>query len=140
MGVLSEWVKEHQGVQQGKATGEYNNSAGHVTASVAFGGDVTFEGVKPKHPLDFAAGTLGALELGFRYNWLKIDQAVFPTGADPAKSVQEAKGFGLALNWQLSRNLKASGNYEQTSFTGGAPKDADRHTEKVLIGRFQAAF
>ena len=140
VGVLAEWVKEHQGVQQGKATGEYNNSSGHVTASVALGGDVTFEGVKPYHPVDLAAGTLGALELGFRYNWLNIDKAVFPTGADPTKSVQEAKGFGVALNWQLSRNLKASGNYEQTSFDGGAPKGADRHTEKVLIGRFQTAF
>jgi phosphate-selective porin OprO/OprP len=139
-GLLTEWVKEHQGVQQGKAFGEYNNSSGHVTASVAFGGDVTFEGVKPRHPVDLTAGTLGALEIGFRYNWLNVDKAVFPTGADPTKSVQEAKGFGVALNWQLSRNLKASGNYEQTSFTGGAPKDGDRHTERVLIGRFQTAF
>ncbi len=139
-GLLGEWVKEHQGVQQGKATGEYNNSAGHVTASVAFGGDVTYEGVKPRHPLDLAAGALGALEVGFRYNWLEIDDAVFPTGADPAKSVREVKGYGVALNWQLSRNLKASGNYEQTRYTGGAANGTDRKTENALIGRFQAAF
>lgn len=140
VGILGEWVKEHQEVQQGKATGAYNNQAGHITASVALGGDVTYEGVKPHHPLDLAAGTFGALELGFRYNWLKVDEAIFPTGADPAKSVQEAKGFGVALNWQLSRNLKAAGNYEQTAFTGGAAKGADRKTEKVLIGRFEVAF
>jgi phosphate-selective porin OprO/OprP len=140
VGILGEWVKEHQAVQQGKAFGAYNNSAGHITASFAFGGDVTYEGVKPTHPFDLAAGTLGALELGFRYNWLNIDDAAFPTGADPAKSVHKAKGFGVALNWQLSRNLKFSANYEQTDFTGGAAKGADRNTEKVLIGRFQAAF
>ncbi len=139
-GFLGEWVKEHQGVQQGNATGAYNNSAGHITASIAFGGDVTYEGVKPKHALDLAAGTFGAIEIGVRYNWLKVDGAAFPTGTDPAKSVQEAKGYGVALNWQLSRNLKASANYEQTRYTGGAAKGADRKTENVLIGRFQTAF
>jgi phosphate-selective porin OprO/OprP len=138
-GLLGEWVKEYQEVQQGKAKGAYNNQAGHLTASAALGGDVTFEGVKPHHPLDFAAGTLGALELGVRYDWIKLDDAAFPTGAT-ATSVHEAKSFGVALNWQLSRNLKLSGNYEQTAYTGGLAKGADRKTENVLIGRFQTAF
>src|SRR5205085_2324609 len=83
------------------------------------------EGVKPRHALDFAQGTWGAVELGVRYNWLKVDSAAFPTAADPAKSVSKAQGFGVALNWQLSRNLKASANYEQTSFDGGAAAGGD---------------
>jgi phosphate-selective porin OprO/OprP len=139
-GLLAEWVYEHQEVARGTATGAFNNSAGHVTASVAIGGDVTYEGVKPYHDLDLSQGGWGALEIGARFNWLEIDSAVFPTAADPTKSVSKATGYGLALNWQLSRNLKASGNWEETFFTGGASKGADRNTEKVLIGRFQVAF
>jgi phosphate-selective porin OprO/OprP len=146
VGLLAEWVKEYQEVAKGTTTGgfidtgAYNNSAGHVTASVAIGGDVTYEGVKPHHPLDLAAGTYGAVEIGARYSWLDIDGAAFPTGADPTKSVSKAQAFGFALNWQLSRNVKLSGNYDQTAFNGGAAKGADRNTEKVLIGRYQISF
>ncbi|HVZ89912.1 MAG TPA: porin [Polyangia bacterium] len=139
-GLLAEWVREYQKVARGTATGAYNNQAGHVTASVAIGGDVTFEGVKPHHALDVSQGYWGALEIGARYNWLDVDSAAFPTGADPTKSVAKAKGYGLAANWQLSRNLKLSGNFEETWFTEGAAKDANRPTEKVVIGRFQVAF
>ncbi len=139
-GLLAEWVREHQEVARGSATGAYNNSAGHVTASVAVGGDVTYEGVKPHHVLDLSQGTWGALEIGARFNWLEVDGAAFPTGADPTKSVRRAEGYGLAANWQLSRNLKLSANFEQTWFTGGAASGADRKTEDVLIGRFQVAF
>ena len=145
VGLLAEWVKEHQEVAELTTTGTtfgtgtYNNSAGHVTVSGALGGDVTYEGLKPHKPLDLAAGTFGALELALRYDWLNIDSAAFPTGIDPTKSVSEAKAYGVALNWQLSRNLKVAGNYEQTSFTGGA-KTGNRPTEKVLLGRFQIAF
>jgi phosphate-selective porin OprO/OprP len=146
VGLLAEWVKEYQEVAKGTTTGgfidtgAFNNSSGHVTVSFAIGGDVTFEGVKPHKSLDLANGGYGALEIGARYNWLDIDSAAFPTGADPTKSVSKAQGYGLALNWQLSRNLKASGNFEETFFTGGAARGADRNTEKVLIGRFQVAF
>ncbi|HMC95683.1 MAG TPA: porin [Polyangia bacterium] len=145
VGLLAEWVKEHQEVAELTAaggtfgTGAYNNSAGHITVSGALGGDVTYEGIKPHKPLDLAAGTYGALELALRYNWLDIDSAAFPTGIDPTKSVSNAKAYGVALNWQLSRNLKVAGDYEQTSFTGGA-KTGNRPTEKIAIGRFQVAF
>jgi phosphate-selective porin OprO/OprP len=144
-GLLGEWVHEYQEVAQLASTGAplgigaYNNSAGHLTISGALGGDVTYEGVKPHKPLDLTGGTYGALELGLRYSWLDIDSAAFPTGADPTKSVGKAKDFGVALNWQLSRNIKASGNYDETSFTGGV-KNANRPTEKVAMGRFQISF
>jgi phosphate-selective porin OprO and OprP len=145
VGLLAEWVKEYQEVAELTTagtpfgTGAYNNSAGHVTLSGVLGGDETFEGVKPHKPLDLAAGTFGALELALRYDWLNIDSAAFSTGIDPTKSVKKAQGFGVGLNWQLSRNIKVAGDYQQTSFTGGA-KTGDRPTEKVLLGRFQVAF
>jgi phosphate-selective porin OprO/OprP len=144
-GLLAEWVKEYQQVAELTTagtpfgTGAYNNTAGHVTVSGALGGDVTYEGIKPHKQLDLAAGTFGALELAFRYDWLNVDSAAFPTGIDPTKSVREARAYGVALNWQLNRNLKVDGDYEQTSFTGGA-KTGNRPTEKVLLGRFQVAF
>jgi phosphate-selective porin OprO and OprP len=139
-GLLAEWVREHQDVARGGDKGAFNNSAGHVTASVAIGGDVTFEGVKPYHSLDVSQGHWGALEIGARVNYLDIDSVAFPTAADSTKSVQKAEGYGVALNWQLSRNLKLSGNFEQTWFHEGTTKSADRKTEDVLIGRFQTAF
>jgi phosphate-selective porin OprO and OprP len=139
-GLLAEWVHEYQEIARGGSKGAFNNSAGHVTASVAFGGDVTFEGVKPYHSLDASQGHWGAFEIGARLNYLEIDTQAFPTAADPTKSVQKAEGFGVALNWQLSRNLKLSGNFEETWFNEGAAASADRKTENVLIGRFQIAF
>ena len=55
--------------------------------------------------------------------------------------------MGVALNWWLNRNIKVSGNWEQTAFTGGSSTGTgaakvitDRTTEKVAIGRFQLAF
>ncbi len=139
-GLLAEWVREHQGLANAAGTAALNNSAGHVTASFVVGGDASYEGVKPHHALDVASGGLGALEIGLRYHWLDVDGAAFPTAADPTKSVNRARGAGLALNWQLSRNLKAGADFDETRFEGGAQGTASRHTEKVGIGRFQLAF
>src|SRR5262249_49208019 len=73
VGLLAEWIHENQAVSTGRGPGTLNNSAGHVTLSVAVGGDVTYEGIKPRRPLDLAAGSLGALEIAVRYNWLDVD-------------------------------------------------------------------
>jgi phosphate-selective porin OprO and OprP len=139
-GLLAEWVREHQGIANAAGTGALNNSAGHITASFVVGGDASYEGVKPHHALNLASGDFGALEIGLRYGWLDVDQAAFPTAADPTKSVNRARDFGVALNWQLSRNLKAGADFDETRFEGGAKGSAHRNTEKVGIGRFQLAF
>jgi phosphate-selective porin OprO/OprP len=144
VGLLAEWIHENQALARGanNGTGVVNNSAGHVTLSYVLGGDVTYEGVKPRHALDLATGALGALEIAVRYHWLDMDDVAFnpATIADPTKSVTSAKGAGLALNWQLSTNFKAGADYDQTSFKGGAAKSADRATEKVVITRLQVSF
>ena len=138
-GLLAEWVREHQGLANSVGSGAQNNSSGNVVASFVIGGDETYEGVKPHHSLDLAAGGYGALEIGARYNWLNIDQAAFPNAANPQTSVNRARAFGVALAWQLSRNLRAAADYEQTWFDGGA-KTGNRTTEKMGIARFQVAF
>jgi phosphate-selective porin OprO and OprP len=139
-GLLAEWVKEYQELSNSVGTGAVNNNAAHVTASVAIGGDVTYEGVEPHHPASLADHTFGALELGFRYEYLHLDTDAFPTAADPSKSVQKAQGAGVALNWQLTRNIKASGDFVESWFNGGASKSANRANEKIGMARFQVYF
>jgi phosphate-selective porin OprO/OprP len=139
-GLLAEWVHEYQQLSNSIGSGSVNNSAGNVAASFVIGGDATYEGVKPHHDLDLASGGYGALEIGARYNWLDIDHASFPTASDPSKSINRARAFGVGLGWQMSRNLRAAADYEQTWFDGGAAKSANRTTEKMGIARFQVAF
>ncbi len=139
-GLLAEWVKEHQSIANSVGTGALNNSAGTVIADFVIGGEASYEGVKPTKSLDLATGGYGALEIGVRYNWLNVDPAAFPTAADPTKSVQRARAFGVALNWQISRTLKTGADFEETWFNGGAKPPASRNTEKVGMARFQVAF
>ena len=138
-GLLAEWVHEYQQLANSVGSGAVNNSAGNVLASFVIGGDETYEGVKPHHSLDLASGGYGALEIGVRYNWLDIDPAAFPSAANPQTSVNRARALGVALAWQMSRNLRAAADYEQTWFDGGA-KTGSRTTEKMGIARFQVAF
>jgi len=138
-GLLAEWVKEYQELSNSAGTGAVNNQSGHVTASIVIGGDETYEGPKVRHPVSIADGTFGALEIGLRYEWLNVDDSAFPTAADPSKSVTKAQDLGVALNWQLTRNLKVGGDFLESWFEGGV-KGGDRAREKILLGRFQAYF
>jgi len=145
VGLLAEWVHEYQEVGKGATGGAVNNQAGHVTVSWVFGGDNGFDGPRPRKPASWAAKELGAVELAARYAWLDLDDLGFTgsTFADPSKSVSAAKDWGVALNWWLNRNVKISGTWDQTSFTGGAGTTkaaADRPTEKAGFARFQIAF
>jgi phosphate-selective porin OprO and OprP len=144
-GLLGEWLKEYQDVAKGATTATVKNQAGHVTVSWAFGGDNGFDGVRPHHAADWATKQLGAVEVAFRYSWLDVDDAAFgvSTLADPTKSVTGAQDWGVGLNWWLSREIKVSGAWEDTTFTEGAGKAkavAARATEKMGFARLQVAF
>jgi len=142
-GVLSEAVWSQQQVRKGNATATLTNKAVHATASLVLGGTNGYDGATPTRPLDFAKGTLGALELAVRWNWLKIDDATFPSYADPAKSASKAQGWAVAATYVPSRLYRLAATYERTSFTGGAGTTAapkDRNAESVLIGRVQINF
>ncbi len=148
-GLLAEWIREYQEVGKGAGDGAVNHSASHVTASYVFGGDNGYDGIKPKKPANWATKDFGAIELAARYNVLDLDDLGFKSSslADASKSVSKAQGFGVGLNWWLNRSIKVSGNWEQTSFTGGSSTGTgaakvitDRATEKVALGRFQVAF
>ena len=142
-GLEAEYLYERQAVEKDGVDTTVKNSAGHVTVAYVIGGERTYEGPKVRNPVSFSAGTLGALEIGARYNWLTIDTAAFPNLADGTKSVAKAKAFGFVANWYLTQSLRVAASYDQTAFTGGAKNGsatADRKTERILIGRLQVGY
>ena len=144
IGVLAEAVWSRQEVRKANATATLTNKAAHATASFVIGGKNGYDGATPTQSFDFRKGTLGALELVVRWNWLKVDGAAFPDYADITKSASKAQGWAGGANYVPSRTLRIDVNYERTKFTGGgggtaaAPKD--RNTESVIISRVQVNF
>lgn len=164
-GVLGEYVRSSQEVQKGNVTATLKHQAAHATASFVIGGKNGFDGATPTNRLDLAKGTLGALEIGVRWNYLKLDDATFGSAADPAattfadnkRSVSKATGFAGALTYVPSRTVRFTVNFEQTRFTAGSSVSttttdpttmkttttttvADRKTENALFGRAQVNF
>lgn len=143
-GLETEYLRERQSLDKNGVGASVTNSAGHVTIAYVIGGKRTFEGPKLDHPVNLAAGTMGALEIGARGNWLSIDGGAFSNAlADPTKSVAKAKGWGVVASWYLTRSLRAAVSYDQTKFQGGARNGsavADRNTEKLMIGRLQVGY
>jgi phosphate-selective porin len=149
--VLGEFVWSKQGVQKGNTLATLNHQAAHATASVVIGGRNGYSGATPNQNLDLKKGTLGALEIAVRWNYLKIDSATFGNSADatvfsdPKKNVSKAQAFAGGVNYLASRAVKLAVDFEQTRFTGGqvaADKKsvANRTTENVIIGRLQLNF
>jgi len=164
-GLLGEYVQSRQEVQKGNVTATLKHQAAHATASFVIGGKAGYEGATPTNRLDLAKGTLGALEIGVRWNYLKIDDASFGNTADPAapvfadekRSVRKATGFAGALTYVPSRTVRFAVNFEQTRFTAGSSVSttttdpttmkttttttvADRKIENALFGRAQVNF
>jgi phosphate-selective porin OprO/OprP len=126
------------------AKAELQNKSWQVAAGyVLTGENSSYAGVVPKTNFDLTAGTWGAFEVVARYENLRVDQAAFPLFADPAASANEASTIGVGLNWYLSKAVRATFDYYQTSFENNLllPSAALlRQDEKALITRFQVAF
>ena len=156
LGLLGEYVVSEQDVQAGAVHDQLRNKAWQAQASfVLTGENATYNGVIPRRPFDPKKGGWGALELVGRYGDLRIDPDAFSTAptaanlrfADPTKSAQEAREWGVGLNWYLNRSVKLVLDYEQTTFNGGAGTATattynirDRQTEQVIITRAQISF
>ncbi|MBL7684661.1 MAG: porin, partial [Deltaproteobacteria bacterium] len=139
-GLTGEYVRSTQRVNRNGASKDLTHSAWQVTTSYVLTGDkASFNGVNPKKPINPKKGQWGAVELAGRYSELDVDKATFPTFADPTKSAQKARAWGVGVNWYLSKNFKLQLDYDQTHFKGG-DKGGDRPTEKALFTRLQAAF
>jgi phosphate-selective porin OprO/OprP len=142
-GLIGEYVVTDEAVRNGVKADRLRNDAWQVAASFVLTGEkASYKGVTPRKPFDPRTGGWGAFELVGRYGELHIDSNAFPTFADPTKSIQEAREWGVGLNWYLNKNVKAVLDYEQTGFDGGAVGKpvANRPAERVIFTRLQLAF
>jgi phosphate-selective porin OprO/OprP len=148
-GAIGEYVVSTVNVRP-SATGakaELQNKAWQLAAGyVLTGENSSYTGVVPRAPFNFADGTWGAFELVARYADLKIDDAAFPLYASLASNADEAKSYGLGLNWYLSKTVALKLDYFQTKFDfpTGAPALSTnlvlRQDENSLITRVQLSF
>lgn len=140
-GLLAEQVASEQDVAIGGVTETFEHEALQgVLSYVLTGEDAGYRGVRPATPYAVGAEGWGAFEVALRYGVLDIDDAVFPTYANPAASVTEAQDLGVALNWYVTGNVRLALNYDSTEFTGGAAGGADREDEQALFARVQLSF
>jgi phosphate-selective porin OprO/OprP len=148
-GLLAEYLWLKQGVQKGTSTAELTQTAAHATVSYSIGGTEGYDGSTPEHLFDPAAGRWGALQLAVRFGWLGIDDATFPTYANPVASARSAQAFAGGVAWVPRRSLRLAVNFEETRFEGGAGTAAtatapavfnDRPTEYLFLGRAQVNF
>ena len=136
---IGEYTEVEQTVRIGDTTADLTNSAWQVAASIMITGEPTAgRSINPKRVFDREDGGWGAVELAGRVSGLDIDEATFPTFANPAQAVEGAISYTGGINWYLNRVVKLVLNYEQTEFTTPAG-GVDRPTEKVVIGRLQFA-
>jgi phosphate-selective porin OprO/OprP len=139
-GLLAEHILSSQEVKRGTNTADISNKAWQIAASYVLTGEqASYKGVKPKNLFNPQKGDWGAFELVGRVSQLNVDDNAFPTFADSTKYAKAAKAWGLGLNWYLNNNVRASLDYEQTGFTGGAP-NGDRQNERAILARVQVGF
>ncbi len=163
-GLLGEYNVSDQEVHSGTISEDVRNSAWQVAGGLFLTGEQQrYRGspysplgaVNPLHPFNLGGGGWGALEVVARYGDLRVDPNAFnksPTAAgtrfaSPIASAQEAKEWGVGLNWYLNRNIKLSVDYENTTFDGGAGTATtttytvkNRQTEQILFSQVQFLF
>jgi len=141
LGLLGEYVVSSQVVTRGAAVGELKHTSWQVAGSWYVTSErASFTTVAPRRPFDPSAKGWGALEIGARYGELTIDDVAFPTFANTANAVRDARAWGVGVTWHFAWGVQLSANYEQTRFTGGAAAGGDRATEHFFVTRFQQSF
>ena len=143
VGVFGEWVQSSQEARKNATTPPVRLTHRAWQAALAIlltGEDAGFGNVKPRRPFEPGKG-LGAIEAAVRVNGFDIDADAFAAGlADPARSAQTARAWGVDLNWHLNRHLKYSAHFERTTFSGGAAAVGNRQPENALLLQSQVAF
>lgn len=140
LGLLGEYVLSRNEVTIGANPAELEHTAWQASGSFFLTGEKAgFRSPAPKKPFDLKEGGFGAVELVARYGELSLDEASFPTFANPAASARKARAWGVGVNWHFTRAVKVAVNYEHTAFDGGAAA-GDREAENALITRFQTSF
>jgi phosphate-selective porin OprO/OprP len=141
LGLHGEYILSWQEVSRaGSPDVTLKHSAWQTTGSFFLTGEKnSWRSAAPKKAFDPKAGTFGALELAARYSELSIDDATFPTFANPASTPSKAKAWAIGLNWYLARAIKVVADYEHTTFTGGTAA-GDREDESFVVSRVQYSF
>jgi phosphate-selective porin OprO/OprP len=140
VGLLAEYVYSSQQVQRADQRATIENQAWNLTASFVLTLERNaYEGIAPKHPVDFHHKAFGAFEIVLRYSELRIDAEAFPTYADPNKSARSARELAGGINWHLTESLKVMLSFHRTDFVGGAPMGGDREPENTVLSRLQLA-
>jgi phosphate-selective porin OprO/OprP len=137
VGLLAEYVLSAQRVSRLGTTVDLQHQAWNLTASFVMTLEhASYDGVQPKHPVDFRHKNFGAIELTLRYSELRLDPNAFPLFADPLSSVQSARELAGGLNWYLTDFVRIMLSFHHTTFGGGAAT-GDREPENALLGRLQ---
>lgn len=101
----------------------------------------TFARVEPRRPVNPSQGNWGAWEVAVRYAQLNLDPDNFIFGlADPTINAQRAKSTTVGLNWYLNSNIRFTGNYVHTDFTGATRSYHAASKEDGLMFRAQLVF
>lgn len=123
------------------ASTQAENHAWHVTASwLLTGEEASFNRITPRKNFDPRNGGWGAWQVVARYSHLDIDDALFPTFADPTELPTRVANWGLGLNWILNRNIRAAFNYNHFDFKGGQSGSIEDLGENVFSTRVQLVF
>jgi phosphate-selective porin OprO/OprP len=146
-GLLAQYVRstQHLAVLSGTGTGQdrrTTHEAWSGQASFFLTDDTaTFGRVEPRQPVNPSKGHWGAWELAVRYAQLNIDPDTYTFGlADPAFNVLRAKSTTVGLNWYLNSNIRLTGNFVHTDFTGATSAYRAANHEDGLMFRAQLVF
>ncbi len=137
VGLMAEYVLSTQRVQRLDSVADLQNRAWNVAGSFVLTLErAAYEGIVPKHPVDFRHRGFGAVEIGIRYSELRTDPRAFPAFADPTTSVRMARELAGSVNWYPTDHVRIMLSFYRTYFVGGAVA-GDRQTETALMGRLQ---
>ncbi|HEX5399288.1 MAG TPA: porin [Verrucomicrobiae bacterium] len=142
--LMGEYVISDQRVKLAAAPGtaaDLQNTAWEVSACwVLTGENASYSGVTPRHPFSLQNSGWGAWQIVARYEELDVDNAAFPTFANPATSASAARAWAIGLNWWLNKNVRVMTSFSRTTFTGGATGTVTKVPEEVLFTRLQLSF
>ncbi len=148
LGILAEYVSSSAELTNGSNARDITHTAFNVSVGYVLTGEESgYRGVSPKVNFNPSAGTWGAFEVVARLARVDVDDAVFSGGAislaDPAANATEVTGYGLGLNWYLSKAARANFDvfHSKFKFEGARPlAGALSDNETVFVSRLQVAF
>jgi phosphate-selective porin OprO/OprP len=142
VGVMAEYVRSSQNVKRGAFSGTAVAQGWQLQLSVLLTPHDRngFDGVVISQPTQYRRRGYGAFEIVARYHEMHVDAGgQLVLFADPTKSADRARAFGVGLNWYANSFFRAAVNYDRTDYTRGAAK-GNRAPENALMGRLQVVF